>query len=92
MGGILASYIAAEYPDRVKGIVLIGPVQPAPAVADVFEKRIEVVKKGSFVSPSPPETVIIRTKQMDSRPSQTPFLPEQQGRKPGHFSMLSSAL
>jgi len=48
MGGIVASYIAAEYPDRVKGVVLIGPVNPDPALASVFEKRIEVVKKGSY--------------------------------------------
>jgi pimeloyl-ACP methyl ester carboxylesterase len=46
MGGIIASYIAAEYPDRVKGVVLIGPVNPDPALADVFRKRIEVVEKG----------------------------------------------
>jgi pimeloyl-ACP methyl ester carboxylesterase len=46
MGGVVASYIAAEYPDRVKGVVLLGPVNPDPALADVFGKRIEVVKKG----------------------------------------------
>lgn len=48
MGGIVASYIAAEYPDRVKGVVLIGPVNPDPALASIFEKRIEVVKKGLY--------------------------------------------
>lgn len=47
MGGTIASYIAAEYPERVKGVVLIGPVNPDPALADVFGKRIEVVKNGS---------------------------------------------
>ncbi len=48
MGGIIASYIAAENPDRVQGVVLIGPVNPVPAMADVFSKRTEVVKKGSY--------------------------------------------
>jgi pimeloyl-ACP methyl ester carboxylesterase len=48
MGGIVANYIAAEYPDRVKGVVLIGPVNPDPALASIFDKRIEVVKKGSY--------------------------------------------
>jgi pimeloyl-ACP methyl ester carboxylesterase len=48
MGGIVASYIAAEYPDRVKGVVLLGPVNPDPALADVFGKRIKVVKSGSY--------------------------------------------
>ena len=51
MGGIIASYLAAEHPDRVKGVVLIGPVNPVPAMADVFSKRIEVVKKGSYFHP-----------------------------------------
>ena len=51
MGGIIASYISAEHPDRVKGVVLIGPVNPIPAMADVFSKRIEVVKKGSYFHP-----------------------------------------
>ncbi len=52
IGGIVASYIAAEYPDRVKGVVLLGPVNPNPDLADVFGKRIEVVKKGSCHSSS----------------------------------------
>lgn len=51
LGGIIASYIAAEHPDRVKGVVLIGPVNPVPAMADVFSKRIEVLKKGSYFHP-----------------------------------------
>jgi hypothetical protein len=53
MGGIIVSYIAAEHPDRVKGVVLIGPVNPVPAMADVFSKRIEVVKKGSYFPSHP---------------------------------------
>ena len=47
MGGIVASFLAATYPDRVKGVVLIGPVNPSPAVVPVFEKRIETVKRGT---------------------------------------------
>ena len=46
MGGIVASELAASFPDRVKGVVLIGPVHPTPALADAFDKRIEAVKKG----------------------------------------------
>jgi len=45
MGGIIASQIAADCPDRVRGVVLIGPVNPDPALADVFGKRIGVVRK-----------------------------------------------
>jgi pimeloyl-ACP methyl ester carboxylesterase len=63
MGGIVASYIAAEYADRVKGVVLIGPVNPDPALATVFEKRIEVVKNGSYsFRYYSQEEVITRTK------------------------------
>lgn len=46
MGGIVASEIAATYPDRVKGVILVGPVNPQPQMASVFEQRIEAVKKG----------------------------------------------
>jgi pimeloyl-ACP methyl ester carboxylesterase len=48
MGGIVASEIAATYPDRVRGVVLIGPVNPQPQMATVFEQRIEAVKKSRF--------------------------------------------
>jgi len=48
MGAIIASYIAAEYPDRVIGVVLIGPVNPDPTLADVIGKRIKVIKKGLY--------------------------------------------
>jgi len=48
MGGIVASYLAAEYPGRVKGVVLLGPVAPAPALAGIFEQRIEMIKTGMF--------------------------------------------
>ena len=46
MGGIVASFLAATYPERVRGVVLIGPVDPSPSVVPVFEKRIETVQKG----------------------------------------------
>jgi pimeloyl-ACP methyl ester carboxylesterase len=49
MGGIVANYIAAEYQERVKAVILLGPVNPAPGMADVFAKRIEVVKKGYII-------------------------------------------
>jgi pimeloyl-ACP methyl ester carboxylesterase len=93
MGGIIANYIAAEHPDRVKGVVLIGPVNPVPAMADVFSKRIEVVKKGSYFHPILDFNVgdrMINVLQMDWRPLQTPFPQVQQGRKPTPSSMLSS--
>lgn len=45
MGGLVAAHLAAAAPDRVVAAVLIGPVYPSAAVAKVFEKRIETVKR-----------------------------------------------
>lgn len=50
MGGIVASQIAATYPDLVRAVLLLGPVNPAPALADVFVKRIEVVKNSACIA------------------------------------------
>ncbi|KAF8849454.1 alpha/beta-hydrolase [Acephala macrosclerotiorum] len=44
MGGILASHLAATQPSRIKAVVLLGPVDPAPNLADIFQKRIETIK------------------------------------------------
>lgn len=50
MGGIVASQIAAQYPDRVSGVVLLGPVNPSSKLTDAFEQRIKVVEKGKLSS------------------------------------------
>ncbi|PVH81065.1 3-oxoadipate enol-lactone hydrolase-like protein [Cadophora sp. DSE1049] len=44
MGGIVASLIAEMFKERVKGVVLLGPVNPAEGLREVFGKRVEVVK------------------------------------------------
>ncbi|KAL5344957.1 hypothetical protein ACLOAV_009910 [Pseudogymnoascus australis] len=44
VGSIVASYLAATYPDRVRAVVLLGPVNPDLAIVPVFEQRIQVVK------------------------------------------------
>jgi pimeloyl-ACP methyl ester carboxylesterase len=46
LGSIVANYFAATYPDRVRGVVLLGPVDPNPAIVPVFDQRIQVVKNG----------------------------------------------
>ncbi|OCK81995.1 3-oxoadipate enol-lactone hydrolase [Lepidopterella palustris CBS 459.81] len=45
MGGIVAANLAAERSDRVVAAVMIGPVYPSNSVADIFDKRIQVVEK-----------------------------------------------
>lgn len=48
MGGIVASCMAARFKERVKGVVLLGPVNPAESLKEVFGKRVEVVKAGTL--------------------------------------------
>lgn len=57
MGGIVACHLAAEHAERVRGVVLIGPVYPSEAVSKVFEKRIETVEKEGSESSSPNQVV-----------------------------------
>jgi len=47
MGGIVASETALRDP-RIKGVVLIGPVNPNPGAAEAFSKRIGVVEAGGM--------------------------------------------
>ncbi|KFZ17887.1 hypothetical protein V501_01492 [Pseudogymnoascus sp. VKM F-4519 (FW-2642)] len=48
VGCIVANVLAATYPDRVRAVVLLGPVRPSFAIAPVFEQRIEVIKSDSL--------------------------------------------
>lgn len=46
MGGIVASHIAStDASNRIKAVILIGPVNPSAGAAEVFSKRIAVVEK-----------------------------------------------
>jgi pimeloyl-ACP methyl ester carboxylesterase len=44
MGGIIVPKLALKC--NLRGAVLIGPVLPKPALANVFNTRIETVRKG----------------------------------------------
>ncbi|KAG9672555.1 putative alpha/beta hydrolase, partial [Aureobasidium melanogenum] len=47
MSGIVGPELAAEWPERIQGLILVGPVWPTSEVAPVFEDRInKVVDKG----------------------------------------------
>ncbi|KAH7146254.1 hypothetical protein EDB81DRAFT_721156 [Dactylonectria macrodidyma] len=46
MGAIVASELAAKL--KLKGAILIGPVLPKPALAEIFSQRIETVKKSGM--------------------------------------------
>ncbi|KAH7134578.1 hypothetical protein B0J13DRAFT_597520 [Dactylonectria estremocensis] len=46
MGAIVVSELAVKL--KLKGAILIGPVLPKPALAEIFSKRIETVKKSGM--------------------------------------------
>lgn len=47
MGGIIVPKLALKC--NLRGSVLIGPVLPKPAMAEIFNTRIETVKKGKSI-------------------------------------------
>ncbi|CAD0100595.1 unnamed protein product [Aureobasidium mustum] len=50
MSGIVGPELAAEWADRIQGLILVGPVWPTSEVAPVFEDRInKVADKGMDV-------------------------------------------
>lgn len=46
MGGPMACLVTASHPERVVGIVCIGPVNPKSIKPEMFTTRIEAVMKG----------------------------------------------
>ena len=48
MGGPMALTVAAKHPDRVVGVVGIGPVNPTSVKPEMFTQRIDTVMKGVF--------------------------------------------
>lgn len=52
VGHSMGAILAAELPIEALGTVLIGPVHPTPALAEVFNKRIEAVEKSKKSSNS----------------------------------------
>lgn len=47
MGGTMTCIIAAKHPERVAGIVPVGPVNPGSVKPEAFSSRIETVLKGA---------------------------------------------
>lgn len=48
VGHSMGAILAAELSASALGTVLIGPVHPTPALAEVFNKRIEAVEKSNI--------------------------------------------
>lgn len=53
MGGPLVLQLAAAHPDKVAGVVAIGPVNPSSVKPEMFTSRIETVNKSEsrFIAP-----------------------------------------
>lgn len=53
MGGLVVTELGARYPDRVLGVVAIGPTHPSETLGSVMGKRAEAVSEGElFLSSS----------------------------------------
>jgi pimeloyl-ACP methyl ester carboxylesterase len=48
MSGMVGPELAAQWPDRIKGLILVGSVYPTSEVAPVFEDRINRVAKNGM--------------------------------------------
>jgi len=46
MGGTMTCIVASKHPDRVVGLVPVGPVNPGSVKPEMFSSRIETVLKG----------------------------------------------
>lgn len=51
MGGTISTIIGSKWPERVAGIVPVGPVNPGSVKAEVFSARIETVLRGRKFRP-----------------------------------------
>lgn len=50
MGGLVVIELAARYPDRVLGVVPIGPTHPSEMLSSAMENRVETVRNCMFTA------------------------------------------
>ncbi|KAF8540337.1 Alpha/Beta hydrolase protein [Trichophaea hybrida] len=50
MGCLVALHMAQLAPEKIEGLILLGPVYPSAGLVEVFERRILVVKKAGMES------------------------------------------
>ncbi|KAJ5156215.1 Alpha/beta hydrolase fold-1 [Penicillium capsulatum] len=50
MGGLVVTELGARYPDRIQGVVAIGPTHPSDTLVSVMGKRAETVLEGIYDS------------------------------------------
>jgi pimeloyl-ACP methyl ester carboxylesterase len=52
MGGTMTCIIASKFPERVLGILPVGPVNPGSVKTEVFSSRIETVLNSAYLNGS----------------------------------------
>ncbi|KNG81917.1 alpha/beta hydrolase [Aspergillus nomiae NRRL 13137] len=63
MGGLVVTLLGAQYADRIKAVVAIGPTHPSSTLTTVMNKRSETVSEGTLHSttlPTHPTNTILR--------------------------------
>ncbi|KAJ5232245.1 hypothetical protein N7468_005201 [Penicillium chermesinum] len=48
MGGLVVAELGARYPERVSGVIAIGPTHPSETLVSVMEKRAATVLEGAL--------------------------------------------
>ncbi|KAM3417775.1 hypothetical protein BST61_g6004 [Cercospora zeina] len=91
MGGPMALTVAARHPDRVAGVVAIGPVNPSSIKAEMFTARIETVMKDGMEPLA--NTVPKAATGSNSTPLQRAFIRELiLGQEPKSYAMHCEAI
>jgi pimeloyl-ACP methyl ester carboxylesterase len=49
IGSIIASHLAAEYPDRIGGVVLLGPINPSKGLACMLKLRNDNITECKYL-------------------------------------------
>jgi len=52
MGGLVVTHLGAQYPDRIAGVVAIGPTHPSETLLTVMSKRADTVLECMYFDPS----------------------------------------
>ncbi|KAJ5997084.1 hypothetical protein N7522_008744 [Penicillium canescens] len=91
MGGIVVTELGARYPDRMQGIVAIGPTHPSDMLVTIMSKRSETVLESGMESMA--NTIPFGAVGSRSTPLQKAFIRELiSGQDPKGYAALCRAI
>ncbi|TGO40393.1 hypothetical protein BHYA_0038g00680 [Botrytis hyacinthi] len=70
VGSIIASHLAAEYPDRVGGVVLLAPLNPCKGLTYLLEEQIESMTKSTSRTSTPLARAYVRSSILATDPNE----------------------